>query len=169
MKKTQKFTMVELLAVIAIIGILVGLLLPAVISGKEKALATKARTDVASIAAAIGQFEATYGYLPYTGTSPNSDGDTTDGTITYSTLIDILTGNNATMNPRNITFLSTDGTTLTDPWEQNYNVRLDYDYDGEIYVDGDGNADVIGKPAVWSNGPNGTPEDGDGDDITNWD
>ncbi len=158
MKKTQKFTMVELLAVIAIIGILVGLLLPAVISGKEKALATKARTDVASIAAAIGQFEATYGYLPYTeGTVPTSD----DDTITYSTLIDILTGNNATMNPRNITFLSTDGTTLTDPWGQNYNIMLDYDYDGSVTALGD---TITGKPAVWSDGnPDG------GSAITNWD
>jgi prepilin-type N-terminal cleavage/methylation domain-containing protein len=162
MKKTQKFTMVELLAVIAIIGILVGLLLPAVISGKEKALATKARTDVASIAAAIGQFEATYGYLPYTeavGSEPITDG----APGSYSSFIDILTGNDATKNPRNITFLSTDGTTLTDPWGQNYNIMLDYDYNGSVTVTALGDT-ITGKPAVWSDGnPDG------GSAITNWD
>lgn len=169
MKKTRTFTMVELLAVIAIIAILVSLLLPAVITGKKKALATKARADVTSIASAIAQFEATYGYLPYTGSSS----PTTDQSYgNYDTFIEILTAQETVTDPlnsRGIPFLSidsTDGASLVDPWGQNYNMMLDYNYDGEVTVGGD---TITGKTAVWSCGPDRNDDNGGGDDITNWD
>ncbi len=176
MKKDMKkrtFTLVELLTVIAIIAVLAGILLPALSKSKEKALATKARADVTSIAAAIGQFETTYGYLPYTEVPPQDPPDTDAEVGTYSDFIDILTANDDTKNPRQMSFLSADSSDFQDPWGEDYNIVLDYDYDGKITSYGSPSntledGPIRGKPAVWSNGPDKNDDDGDGDDITNW-
>ena len=58
------FTLVEMLVVIAIIGILAGMLLPALSKGRAKALKAQAQLEMSGIVAAINQYEATYGRLP---------------------------------------------------------------------------------------------------------
>jgi type II secretion system protein G len=58
------FTLVEMLVVIAIIGILAGLLLPALAKAKAKAKVTQARTEMQDLIAAITQYQSTYGRYP---------------------------------------------------------------------------------------------------------
>jgi prepilin-type N-terminal cleavage/methylation domain-containing protein len=58
------FTLIEMLVVIAIIGILAGILLPALQRVKGQAKIKQAKVDMNNIAGAIKQYEATYERFP---------------------------------------------------------------------------------------------------------
>ena len=58
------FTLVELLVVVALIGVLISLLLPAVQAARESARASHCQNNVRQIALATLQFEDTYGAFP---------------------------------------------------------------------------------------------------------
>jgi prepilin-type N-terminal cleavage/methylation domain-containing protein len=58
------FTLIEMLVVIAIIGILAGMLLPALSNAKKQAQARRAKLDMQNIVAAINHYETEYGRLP---------------------------------------------------------------------------------------------------------
>lgn len=89
------FTLVELLVVISIIGILAGLLLPAISRGKLKAKVAGAKMDMKNLASAISQYESTYNRFPATNVVANSDGTMADVTFGYgSGLNDIPNGGN---------------------------------------------------------------------------
>ena len=63
-QKQNGFTLVELLVVITIIGILAGLLLPAVQQARESARRSKCENNLRQLALAVHNFSTTYGYLP---------------------------------------------------------------------------------------------------------
>ena len=70
MKKTiRRFTLVEMLTVVAIIGILAGLIIPTVIIAQNRGRVTQAKSDIASIITAMKQFKSDYNrILPSDGT-----------------------------------------------------------------------------------------------------
>ena len=84
-KKQEGFTLVELLVVITIIGILAGLLLPAVQQARESARRSKCENNLRQLALAVHNFSTTYGYLPQ---SKRPAGDTSSAR--YAGFTDLL-------------------------------------------------------------------------------
>lgn len=84
-KKT--FTLVEVLAVIAIIGILAGLIFPMVGRSREKARETQAAAGANSIAIALRSFKTSYQKFPIPLTDPVGGNDGA-GATTFANLND---------------------------------------------------------------------------------
>lgn len=157
----KAFTLIELLIVIAILGILMSLLFPAVNSAIDSARKAQAKNDVTQIATAVVAYEAEYGRLPL----PNS-------TSVDSALINVLTGVDNVNNPRKIAFLEvqplkrgksgTNGSGFMDPWTlisspnktTPYAIAMDGDYDNTISVATNGAASggttLRKKVGVWN-------------------
>jgi len=79
--KSRKFTLIELLIVVAIIGILMGILLPVLGTVKTKGKEVKAKSDMNSIVAGCKQYESDYGVLPYCGTSSSGSMSESESTL----------------------------------------------------------------------------------------
>lgn len=81
MKTRRGFTLVELLVVITVLGLLVALLVPAVMSAMRRGRQAQAEAQVNTLAAALASFNAKFGMYPpsrlvfhesgYLGTPPN--------------------------------------------------------------------------------------------------
>src|SRR5690606_15150637 len=64
--KTKAFTLIELLTVIAIIGILAGILIPTVSAVRTSANKARTKAQFSQWATALGLFKQEYGYYPTT-------------------------------------------------------------------------------------------------------
>src|SRR5438552_1803321 len=64
MRIRRGFTLLELLVAIAVIGILVGLLIPVIGSARESARRSKAKTDLLQIVSALNSFNSDYQAYP---------------------------------------------------------------------------------------------------------
>ena len=180
-RNSTGFTLIEMLVVVAIIGILAGLLLPVLATQKTKAKVTQARTEMANLAAAINQYYATYSRLP-TSLAPAagdatfglaSDPDFTTLTIYDNSELMIILGNvnagvnlNSAKNPQRLNLLPNikPGATTSspglgpdgiyrDPWGQPYIITLDLDADDQCA--GLFYPTVRAPVAIWSKGPDG--------------
>jgi len=64
-KRRSAFTLIELLTVVAIIGILAGILIPTVGSVRKQANIAASKSQLSNYVTAIQQFKGEYGYFPF--------------------------------------------------------------------------------------------------------
>jgi len=144
------FTLIEMLVVITIIGILVGLTVPAIMSAMDSAVAAKARNDVIQLVAAVKAYETEYGKLPTDVVSSDDGAEASQGWFQEDNdrVVKVLIGENDNdLNPRLIVFLEprqakgTEGSfrdglgtdkKLYDPWGTPYAIKLDTSYNNEL-------------------------------------
>ena len=140
-KTRHSFTLIEMLAVIAIIGILAGLILPMVGRSREKARETQAAAGANSIAIALRNFKMSYQKFPNIAVTDPVGGGKNDGASSYDSLeeydkiIVALTGvlpgggsysDFATLNKKKTSFLELPAEYLKDkgffanPWGRRY-------------------------------------------------
>jgi type II secretion system protein G len=148
------FTLLELLVVVAIIGILVGIMLPAIGGVKIKAQKKKAESDVKSLAVACRAYHTEYGY--WAGDNPKR-GISDTYQSTDEGFMRQLTAADRPNNPRQINFIewqkptTTDDPGMVDPFRGKQPYRITINVTNNAVT-------------VWSFGPDGT--NGGGDDIT---
>jgi prepilin-type N-terminal cleavage/methylation domain-containing protein len=168
LKSPPGFTIIELLVVVAVIGVLMSLLFPAVQGALDSAKKAQAKNDAMQIATAIVAYDTEYGRLPDTNSPQTVSGN----------VLGALTGSNTTLNPRKIIFLEVlnykkgkggidSGGKFVDPWAKPYYVALDGDYDNQIGVSTNGsastNATIMKKVGVWNENTNSRQQ------VRSWD
>ena len=72
-KQTLGFTLIELLMVIAIIGILAGILIPTVGAVRKQANIAASKSQLSNYVTAITMFKGEYGYFPFTDAQVTGD------------------------------------------------------------------------------------------------
>jgi prepilin-type N-terminal cleavage/methylation domain-containing protein len=156
MKTSRAFTLIELLIVIAILGILMALLFPAVQSAIDSARRAQAKNDVVQIATAVTAYETEYGRLIATNSSAVEVGG--------SILSALMGSPEGTLNPRQIVFLEVQPArkgkggvsngTFVDPWGSAYKIVFDHDYNNRIDQAGKSpgpvGTNIMKKVAVWN-------------------
>ena len=95
-RKQNAFTLVELLVVITIIGLLAGMLLPAVQQAREAAKRSRCENNLKQIALAVHNFSTTYAYLPQSHRPPGST--TAPRLAAYTELLPFLEQENIAKN-----------------------------------------------------------------------
>ena len=156
-KNAHGFTMVELLTVIAVIGILAGLLLAAVMTAKGGATRKTAQAFIMSISSHLEAYETEYGELP-----PGEG-----GTDSAESLYKALTRDDGALEPfalKKEQIIDSDGDgeyEVSDIW----GTPLSY---YKIYEDPEGK--IRNRHIIFSAGPNREHEEGgiDVDDIDTW-
>ena len=158
-KKCAGFTLIELITVIAIIGLLASLLLTALSSARTSAKKTRARAEMDQIETAWQNYLQEYRRFPVTTISEMGED-----------AIEILRGDDTALaeeeNRKKIIFLDfqqNQAGLFADPWGNVYHVALDDDGDNFLIADG---ASLPLTVAVWSDGPDGQPQTPD--DLHNW-
>lgn len=101
MKKTKKFTLIEIMVVIAIIAILAACIYPALMAVQNNSRRTKTETILTGVNTAIKMYKGDYYGLPMVGGSVqkrigewSGNLDTIKPNSTYTTFFDILTYKN---------------------------------------------------------------------------
>lgn len=146
---SKAFTLIEILIVIAIIGILMALLFPAVNGALNTAKKAQARNDATQIATACVAFETEYGHGPW-------------GTNSYTEVKGELLAALMGTNSRGIVFLEVQDTrgkrksgftneAFQDPWGGIYQIAYDTNYSSDVRNAGtNGTTKVRKNYAIWT-------------------
>lgn len=148
MTRKRAFTLVELLVVVAILGILAGLVTAGAQAARRRAAVTKAKVMIASLETEIAMYESDMGTHPETGNTSlvaalqDDPGDAHWGGPYHEFKADELKSGE-----------------LVDPWGNPY-----------VYISVNGGAPEHRTRSydLYSFGPNGADDGGTGDDIVNW-
>ena len=134
------FTLLELLIVLAILGVIAAMVAPSLLGTQQKAMIKVAVQDISTIEMAAKRYAVDHdGVFPTSQEGLNvlvSSTDSSGKVVSYLEKIP------------------------TDPWGQQYF----YEYSPE-----GGGKQKIDKPAIWSAGPNRKNDNGSADDVKNWD
>lgn len=150
MQSTERrgFTLVELLIVIAILGILMSLVTAGAQSARKRASVAKAKSTIAGLETAIAMYHGDMGAYPPTGNAA---------------LVEAIAGESDDPDWQGpyMEFKEDElsGGELLDSWGQPY-----------VYVSVNGGAPSHRTRSydLYSLGPNGQDDDGTGDDVVNW-
>ena len=126
----KQFTLIELLIVIAIIGILAGLMFPAFSVVRNNARRSKANSECQGLKTAIILYETEFSCWPGE-VSGSKDGVLTSSE--YIKMCKVLTGENSkkmVCYEVGVGFDENKG--ILDPWGRQYQVALDADYDNVL-------------------------------------
>lgn len=144
----RAFTLVELLVVVAILGILISLVTAGAQAARRRGAITKAKTTVASLETAIAMYQGDMGAYPPSGI---------EGLV--SALQDDPGGQDWQGPYMEFKQDELKDGQLLDPWGKSY-----------VYVSVNGGAPQHRTRSfdLYSLGPNGADDTGTGDDIYNW-
>ena len=125
MNNKKSFTLIELLAVIAIMGILASLMLPALNKARDRARVSKCVATIASLQTALSMYQVDYGFYPastgvntlqHNGNSKNTT-DPPDKRLVEALTATTLGGPYMEFKGKD---LDSTETVLLDPWGQAY-------------------------------------------------
>jgi prepilin-type N-terminal cleavage/methylation domain-containing protein len=140
------FTLIELLVVIAIIAVLLGLAFPVFQGVIDRAKKAQAKNDITQIATAVNAFYTEYGRYPIDSSITTDAAATFGGGSTSKPVLDELRAKSATLNTRQIVFISPPEDTTQaspkgkigsdgqfhDPWATAYKIAIDANYDNQV-------------------------------------
>jgi len=162
--KRRGFTVIELLVVLAIIGILGGLIMGAAHSARKQALVAKARASISSLETALGMFQSDIGSYPSAGNANMVTCLISSSGCSIGAGTPITTSQAANWSGPYMNFQTNEvtGGTFVDPWGNPYVYKSGSDHGiGANYSDS-------GYMDIHSFGPDGLDNNGSGDDVANW-